>query len=126
MKAPQPTVDEYIEAFPEGVRAVLETMRGTILAAAPGATEVISYGMPAVMLNGHPLIYFAGWKQHVSLYPLPPVDGPLELEVAPYRAAKATVKFRLDRPVPHDLIARIVGFLVEQQAASRPLDDPAP
>lgn len=108
MSSAKPTaVDAYIAAFPDAVRPILEAVRKTIRAAAPDAVEAVSYGIAAYRLDGHPLVYFGGWKSYVSVYPLPepPV---LEAEMAPYRHGPGTVRFPFDEPIPHDLIARIV------------------
>jgi uncharacterized protein YdhG (YjbR/CyaY superfamily) len=109
------TVDEYIRSFPEGVQIILEEVRRTIRKAAPAATETISYGIPTITFNSRLLVYFAGWKRYVSLYPLPAADEAFEQEIAPYRAAKSTVRFPLGKPIPHDLIERFVALRVKQQ-----------
>ncbi|MCW5718624.1 MAG: DUF1801 domain-containing protein [Bauldia sp.] len=101
------TVDAYIAAFPEPVRKILEAVRATIRAAAPDAVEAMSYGIATYRLDGHPLVYFGGWKTYVSVYPLPEPPA-LEADMAPYRHGAGTVRFPFNAPVPHDLIARIV------------------
>jgi uncharacterized protein YdhG (YjbR/CyaY superfamily) len=110
-----PTVDDYISSFPEDVQTVLEEVRRTIHNAAPGAGETISYQIPTITLDGKYLVYFAGWKHHISLYPLPDVGEALEQELAPYRAGKGTVRFPLRKPIPHDLIKKLVALLVQQR-----------
>ncbi len=87
------TVDEYIASFPPERQAILEDVRGAMRRGAPGTEERISYGIPAFTLDGRYLIYFAGWKQHVSVYPIPETDDALEQAIAPYRAAKGTLRF---------------------------------
>jgi uncharacterized protein YdhG (YjbR/CyaY superfamily) len=109
------TVDAYVSSFPEDVQTVLQEVRRTIRKAVPAAEETISYQMPTITLGGRHLVYFAGWKRHVSLYPIPAGDEAFERDVAPYRAAKGTVRFPLGKPIPHDLIARMVALLVEQR-----------
>ena len=109
------TVDDYISSFPEDVQAVLEQVRRTIHRAVPGAGETISYQIPTITLDGRYLVYFAGWKQHISLYPLPDMDEVLEQEIAPYKAGKGTVRFPLGDPIPHDLIKKLVALLVQQR-----------
>jgi uncharacterized protein YdhG (YjbR/CyaY superfamily) len=101
------SVEEYIATFPADVRAVLGKVRRAILGAVPGAGEAISYRIAAVTLDGTPLLYFAGWKRHVSLYPVPAGDAEFERALEPYRAAKSTLRFPLSQPVPLDLIARV-------------------
>ena len=111
------TVDGYIASFPAEVQPVLRSVREAIHRAAPGVEESISYQMPAFRLGGRYLVYFGGWKRHVGLYPVPPLTGPLEDEVAPYRGTKATLRFPLDDPVPVDLVERIVAALVAHRDA---------
>jgi uncharacterized protein YdhG (YjbR/CyaY superfamily) len=101
------SVGEYIASFPADVRPVLEDVRRAILGAVPGAGEAISYGIAAITLDGSPLLYFAGWKRHVSLYPVPAGDADFERRLEPYRSAKSTLKFPLREPVPADLIADV-------------------
>jgi Domain of unknown function (DU1801) len=83
------TVDDYISSFPEDVQAVLEQVRRTIHSAVPRAGETIGYQIPTITLDGKYLVYFAGWKQHISLYPLPDMDEGLEREIAPTKRARA-------------------------------------
>lgn len=110
-------IDEYIEDFPANVRKILQKIRKTIQKAAPDATEVISYQMPAFKLN-RVFIYFAGYKKHVSVYPAPRGVAAFKKELAEYEGGKGTVQFPLDHPVPYDLITRIVKYRVEEDSAS--------
>ncbi len=110
------TIDDYISSFPEDVRTILEEVRRTIRSALPGAGETISYQIPTITLNGRHVVYFAAWRHHVSVYPVPAADEALERELAPYRAARSTVRFPLGKPIPYDLIARLVALLVRQRA----------
>ena len=71
--------------------------------------------MPTITLNGESLVYFAAWKHHIGLYPIPPADGALERELAPYRAAKDTVRLPLRQPIPYDLIERVTALLVKNR-----------
>jgi len=108
------TIDEYIERFPREVQSLLQKIRKTIRAAAPAAEEKISYQIPAFTLNGGGLISFAAWKKHVALYPAPRGHEKFKDELAAYEGGKGTVKFPLDRPIPFDLIGRIVKFKVKE------------
>ena len=101
------SVGDYIASFPADVRPVLEDVRRAIRGAVPGAGEAISYGIAAITLDGSPLVYFAGWQRHVSLYPVPAGDADLERRLGPYRSAKSTLKFPLSSPVPAGLIADV-------------------
>ena len=105
------TVDEYVAGFPDGPRQVLEQVCATLRAALPGAEEKIRYGMPALMFADRYGLHFAGWKKHVGLYPVGPLDPELEERIAPYRASKDTVQFFYDKPVPYELIGRVAAAL---------------
>lgn len=112
---PPKDIDEYIARFPADVQAILEKVRTTIRTAAPEAKETISYQMPAFKQHGI-LVYFAGWKEHIGLYP--PVSGnkAIEKAVARYAGPKGNLQFPLDQPVPYDLIERIVKLRVKQDS----------
>jgi len=109
-------VDSYIHSFPKDVQVLLRKVRRTIRAAAPKATEVISYRMPAYRQHGM-LVYFAGFKNHIGLYP--PVRGNAALQeaAAKYAGPKGNLKFPFDAPLPLALIDRIVRHTVRQDAA---------
>lgn len=102
------TVDDYISSFPSDVREALETIRGTVRRLVPGAEEAISYGIAGFRLDGHMLLYIAGWKEHVGMYPLPTMDEELTAETARYKKGKGTLRFPLAEPLPMDLIERLV------------------
>ncbi|MFC8931262.1 iron chaperone [Rhodococcus sp. NPDC057135] len=108
------TIDEYIASFPADVQPALESIRETIHNTVPGLDETISYQMPTMTVNGKNLVHFAGWKHHISMYPLPAGDAEFEKSVDPYRSAKSTVKFPLNKPIPLDLVARIVELLARR------------
>ena len=109
------TIDDYIESFPREVQPILEAVRRAIRRAAPGTEETISYQMPTFTLNGKYLVYFGGWKHHIGVYPIPPVDEALENELSQYRAAKGTLRFPLREPVPYELIERVVALLMRNR-----------
>lgn len=109
------TIDEYISSFPDSIRIILEEVRRRIRNAAPEAGETISYQIPTMTLRGKSLVFFAAWKHHISLYPVPAGDEAFEHELAPYRASKGTVRFPLREPIPYDLIERLVGLLARQR-----------
>ena len=102
------SISQYIATFPEDVQKVLEDIRATIKAIAPDAKEKISYQIAAFELNGRNLIHFAGWKKHVSLYPIPSGNEAFEKKIAKFVAGKGTLKFPLDEPVPLELIKEVV------------------
>jgi len=113
-KKPFKTIDEYIGTFPKDVQTILEKMRKTIREAAPGAAETISYQMPTFKLNGRGLVYFAAFKNHIGFYPIPSGVEAFEKELSPYKQGKGSVQFPIDRPVPYDLVRRIVTFRVNE------------
>jgi uncharacterized protein YdhG (YjbR/CyaY superfamily) len=113
MKTQYTTVDEYIKTFPADIQSVLGKMRQTIREAAPGAVEAISYQMPAFKLNGV-LVYFAAHKHHIGFYPTSSGIEAFKAELAPYKWSKGAVQFPLDRPIPFDLVRRIVRFRVKE------------
>ncbi len=103
------SVDDYIDAQPTGSRKVLEQVRATIRKAIPKAEETISYGIPTYKVDGVVVIYFAGWKQHYSLYPVSAsVLAECSGEEGAYTLEKSTIRFPLGEPVPVGLIECIV------------------
>jgi len=113
MKNRYDTIDEYIEAFPDNIRAVLKDIRHTVHTAAPGATEAIAYQMPTFRLHGN-LVHFAAFKNHIGFFPTPSGIEAFKQEIAQYKWAKGSVQFPLAKPIPYDLIARIVKYRVEE------------
>lgn len=107
------TVDEYLQSFPPPAKAALENIRKTIKTAAPKAEELISYGIAGYKYHGM-LIYFAGFTNHVSVYPAPRTAAPFKKELAGYKGGKGTVQFPLDKPIPLDLVKRIVKYRMKQ------------
>lgn len=114
------SVDDYIAAQPEPVRPLLERLRSTIRKAAPKAEESISYQIAAYKLNKYPVIYFAGFRKHVGLYPvIGAVAKEFAKEIKPYQTSKSTLRFALDEPLPVKLISAIVKFRTAE-ALDRP------
>ena len=111
-KAPK-DIDEYIAGFPNDVQEILEKIRMTIRNAAPSAEETIKYQMPTFTLNGN-LVHFGAFKKHIGFYPVPRGDETFTDELSVYEGEKATVRFPLDKPIPFDLISRIVKFRVKK------------
>lgn len=104
------SIDEYIASFPQELQKILEEIRRIIRAAAPEAREKISYQIPAFELNGKNLIHFAGWKNHISIYPVPLNTNEFEQEISQYVDGKGTMKFPLNKPIPFKLISKIIEF----------------
>jgi uncharacterized protein YdhG (YjbR/CyaY superfamily) len=111
------SVKEYIASQPEAVQRILGRLRNTIREAVPAAEEAISYKMPTYKLHGDPVLYFAGWKQHYSIYPATQrVVAAFKDELAPYEVNKGTIRFPLSQPVPVKLIGRIAKFRAKEVA----------
>jgi uncharacterized protein YdhG (YjbR/CyaY superfamily) len=107
-------IDEYIAGFPNDVQEILEKIRRTIRKAAPDAEETISYQIPTFTLKGKYLVYFAAYQKHIGLYPAPRGIEKFKKELSVYAGGKGTVRLPLDKPIPFDLIERIVKFRVKQ------------
>ena len=108
------TTDEYIASFPDDIQLILNQVRATIRQAAPDAEESIGYGMPAYKLKGKPLVYFAGFKNHIGFYALPSGNVAFQKELSKYKVGKGSIQFPLDQEMPFDLIAQIVEFRVHE------------
>ena len=114
-KADIKSVDEYIAAQPEAARRILAQVRKAIRESVPRAQEGISYKMPTYKVDGDAMLYFAGWKQHYSLYPATErLLAAFKKELAPYKIHKATIRFPISQPVPVELIARIAKFRAKE------------
>jgi uncharacterized protein YdhG (YjbR/CyaY superfamily) len=107
------TVDAYIKAFPIPAQKALRALRATIRKAAPDADELISYGMPAYKQHGV-LVYFGAHTGHIGFYPTSTAIAAFTKDVARYTWSKGTVRFPLDRPIPHALVARMVRYRVKE------------
>jgi len=110
------SVDEYIAESPPHTRRVLEEMRALIRAAAPAATETMSYAIPTFDLDGRHLVHFAGYARHIGFYPTASGIAAFAEDLAGYKSAKGSVQFPIDLPLPADLIRRIVAFRIENAA----------
>jgi uncharacterized protein YdhG (YjbR/CyaY superfamily) len=107
------SIDEYIAAFPEDIQKTLERLRATIRAAAPGAMEKISYGIPTFYLQGN-LVHFAAFEKHISFFPTSSGVRAFQRELAAYELGKGTIRFAIGRPLPLRLVSRIVKFRVAE------------
>jgi uncharacterized protein YdhG (YjbR/CyaY superfamily) len=103
-------MDEYIAGFPKDTQEILEQIRATIKKAVPDAEETISYAIPAFTLNKDYLVYFAAFKNHIGFYPAPTASEAFKEEFSLYKTGKGSVQFPLNKPMPFDLITRIVEF----------------
>jgi len=112
------SVDDYLSALPTATRAALQTLRRTIRAAAPGATETISYQMPAFKHEGRFLVSFAAFKDHCSFFPASnAVMRSLRKELGPYFSGKGTLRFTAEKPIPTALVKKIVKARLKENAA---------
>ncbi|GAB4440922.1 MAG: DUF1801 domain-containing protein [Anaerolineae bacterium] len=107
------SIDAYISGFPTDVQQMLEELRSVIKAAAPAATEKISYQMPTFALNGN-LVHFAAYKKHIGFYPTPSGIEAFKDELSGYHLSKGAIRFPLDQPLPLELIDKIVRFRVAE------------
>ena len=112
-KAGFTSIDEYIATCPKEIQKTLQELRATIKAAAPGAEEKISYQMPAFALKGN-LVYFAAFKNHIGFFPTASGVQAFKHELSQYEGSKGTVRFPLDKPLPLELISKIVKFRVAE------------
>ena len=107
-------VQNYISTFSPEVQELLKQVRDIITNTAPEAEETISYGMPAYKLSNKPLIYFAGYNKHIGLYALPSGHEAFAEELSKYKKGRGSVQFPVNKPLPLDLIERIVKFKKEE------------
>ncbi|MFD9627249.1 iron chaperone [Peribacillus muralis] len=107
------TIDEYILQFPDEVQEILQALRKVIKAAAPDASEKISYQMPTFALHGN-LVHFAAYKNHIGFYPTPSGINAFEDALSDFKRSKGAVQFPLSKPIPYDVISEIVTFRVDQ------------
>ncbi|UNK18793.1 DUF1801 domain-containing protein [Paenibacillus sp. N3/727] len=107
------SMDDYISQFPHEVQAILETLRKVIKESAPDAKEKITYQMPTFVLHGN-LVHFAAYKNHIGFYPAPSGINAFKHELSKYKGAKGSVQFPIDKPLPYELIRKIVQFRVAE------------
>ncbi len=107
------TVDEYIATFPRNVQSILQELRQVIRNSAPQAEEAISYQMPTFKLNGN-LVYFAAFKSHIGFFPTSSGVEAFKEELSDYETSKGTIRFPLDKPIPFDLVRKIVKYRVKE------------
>lgn len=111
-------VDAYIADFPAEVQKILEDLRGLVWELAPDAKEAKSYGIPTFKIDGKNLIHFAGYKRHIGFYPTPAVIAEFQDDLAGYKQAKGSVQFPLDKPIPYELVRRMVTYRITEFRAT--------
>ena len=107
------SIDEYILKFPPEIQEILKTLRKVIKESAPDAEEKISYQMPTFVLHGN-LVHFAAYKNHIGFYPTPSGIDAFKDELSEYKGAKGSVQFPIEKPLPYELISKIVKFRVAE------------
>jgi uncharacterized protein YdhG (YjbR/CyaY superfamily) len=112
------SIDGYIKTFPPDVQKILEKMRQTIQKAAPEAVEAISYQMPTFKLDGN-LVHFAAFKKHIGFFPTSSGVAAFKNELSTYATSPGTVQFPLDKPIPYDLVTKIVLFRRKENLAKK-------
>ena len=110
-------MDEYIAGFSKNEQGILEKVRATVKKAVPAAKETISYKIPTFTLNGTYLIYFAGYKKHIGLYPVPMGKTEFQKELSIYSSGKGTAKFPLEQAMPLALIRKIAKYRMKEVLA---------
>ncbi len=109
------TIDGYIKSFPANIQTILEKVRTTMKAEIPEGEEKISYGIPTFQLKGRSLIFFAGYKKHISIYPTNETLEQAIPEVVNYKTSTGTLQFKLDKPIPFDLIRKVTQFKLKER-----------
>lgn len=112
-------IDEYIGTFDGEVHSKLQQMRKIIRKAIPTAQETISYQIPVFKVNGKYVAYFAGFKNHISFYPIPKATGPFKKELGKFAHGKGTLRFSLDKPLPDKLITKVVKTWERQRGGEK-------
>lgn len=110
-------VEAYIDSYPDDVQQILRKIRSLLSAAVPDSGEKISYQIPTVTMAGESLLYYAGWKRHIGMYPVARGDADFERRLEPHRAEKDSVRFVYSEPIPYDLILEIAEFTVMRRLA---------
>ncbi|MBK8048889.1 MAG: DUF1801 domain-containing protein [Anaerolineales bacterium] len=113
-KSTPKNIDEYIADFSPEIQDILQKIRAIVREAVPEAKEKISYQMPTFTLGGKNLVHFAAFKQHIGFYPTPSGTEAFQAEIAGYKHAKGSIQFPLDKPIPYELIEKIVRFRVAE------------
>jgi uncharacterized protein YdhG (YjbR/CyaY superfamily) len=112
------TIDEYIAMYPDNIQNILEKLRQAIKESAPQAEEAISYRIPTFRLNGN-LVHFGAFEDHIAFFPTPSGKEAFKKELSKYKGGKGTIQFPLDKPIPFDLVRRIVKFRVKENQSKK-------
>ncbi|XUW99954.1 MAG: DUF1801 domain-containing protein [Dehalogenimonas sp.] len=112
-------IDDFIAGYPSEVQEILQRIRALVGRLAPAAVEAIAYGIPTFRLDGKNLVHFSGLTNHIGFYPTPSAIEAFAEELKPYEVSKGTVKFPLGKPIPYDLIQRIVQFRIAEVSGKK-------
>ena len=112
------TITEYIKLQPKNLQPLLKQLRATIKKCAPMANETISYGIPTFKLNG-PLVHFGGFMKHISFFPGSSGVLNFKKQLSDYKTSKGTIRLPIDKPLPLELIAKIVKFRIKENLAKK-------
>ena len=115
------SIDEYISTFPSNIQNILKKMRQTIRECAPGAEETISYQIPTFKLDGN-LVHFAAFKDHISFFPTSSGREAFKKELSMYKGGRGTVQFPMDKPIPYNLVQKIVKYRVKESLGKKKRD----
>ena len=108
------SINEYVSSLPENAQKAMSEIIATIKAKVPNAEEHISYNMPAFKVNGEYFVHFSAWKNHIGMYPIPAGNEAFQKQIEPYRSAKSSLNFPLDKPMPINLIEKVIKFRIAE------------
>lgn len=108
------SINEYVSSLPENAQKAMSEIIATIKAKVPNAEEYISYNMPAFKVNGEYFVHFSAWKNHIGMYPIPAGNEAFQKQIEPYRSAKSSLNFPLDKPMPIKLIEKVIKFRIAE------------
>ena len=112
------SINEYVSTLPENAQMAMREIIASIKARVPDAEEHISYNMPAFKVNGGYFIHFSAWKNHIGMYPIPAGNEAFQKQIEPYRSAKSSLNFPLDKPMPIKLIEKVIKFRIAENLKS--------
>ena len=108
------SINEYISTLPENAQKAMREIIAAIKDNVPDAEEHISYNMPAFKVNGEFFIHFSAWKNHIGMYPIPAGNEAFQKQIELYRSAKSSLNFPLDKPMPIQLIKKVIKFRIAE------------
>ena len=108
------SINEYVSSLPENAQKAMSEIIVMIKDVVPDAEEHISYNMPAFKVNGEYFVHFSAWKNHIGMYPIPAGNEAFQKQIEPYRSAKSSLNFPLDKPMPIKLIEKVIKFRIAE------------